>query len=155
MDPRVEEALHRALGALRRRERSCAELHEWLRERDFESEACEEAVAELIELGELDDERFAHAFAQDKRDLSGWGAERIEAALLDRRIGRSLAERAAAEPHESELNRATELARARGEDLGDERARARVLAFLTRRGFGYELAYDAVRGAASSDSAAA
>ena len=54
-------------------------------------------MAELIELGELDDERFAFAFAEDKRELAGWGAERIEAALLDRGLDRALAERACAE----------------------------------------------------------
>jgi len=155
VDARVEDALGKALAALRRRERSCAELYEWLRERGYGPETCEETVSELTELGELDDERFAFAFAQDKRDLSGWGAERITATLAGRGIGRPLAERAAAEPRESELARAIELARERGEDLADESARARVHSFLARRGFDYELSYDAVRSAAGSDSAAA
>jgi regulatory protein len=155
VDVLVEQALGRALGALRRRERSCAELYQWLLDRGVEAEIAEDVVAELVEVGELDDERFAFAFAQDKRDLSGWGAERIEAALVERGIARSLAERAGAEPHDSELTRAVDLALARGEDLGDERARARVLSFLIRRGYGYDLAYDAVREAARSDPAAA
>lgn len=155
MDREVEEAFGKALGALQRCERGSAELHGWLLERGVDAEIADEVVTELVEAGELDDERFAFAYAQDKRDLSGWGAERIEAALVERQIGRSLAERASAEPHDSELSRAAKLAQARGEDLGDERARARVLAFLTRRGFGYEVAYDAVRQAASSDPAAA
>ena len=30
-------------------------------------------------IGELDDERFAHRYAEDKRELSGWGSERIRA----------------------------------------------------------------------------
>ena len=32
-----------------------------------------------------------------------------------------------------------------GADLSDEAERGRVLSFLTRRGYEYELAYDAVR----------
>jgi hypothetical protein len=44
---------------------------------------------------------------------------------------------------------------AKGEDLGDERGRARALSHLTRRGYEYELAYDAVRRAEGSGSRAA
>ena len=155
MDPTLDSALNKALGALQRRERTAVELHAWLIERDVSADVADEAIAELIEIGQLDDERFAFAFARDKRDLSGWGGERIEAALLDRGIGRGLAERAGAEPHEAELDRATELARSRGEDLTDERARGRTLSFLTRRGFEYELAYDAIRAAARTGSSGA
>lgn len=138
-------ALGEALGALRRRERSATELHRWLRERGYGDELAAEAVAELIELGELDDERFAYAYAADKRELAGWGAQRIAAALAERGIGIALAERAAAEPREDELERAVRVIAARGEDLDDDRGRARALAHLTRRGYEYELAYEAVR----------
>ena len=155
MDRELDEALSKALAALQRRERTTAELHAWLTERGISEALAEEVIAELVEIGELDDERFAQAFAQDKRDLSGWGAERIQAALVDRGLGSGLAERAAAEPRDDELSRATELALSRGEDLGDDRGRARVLSFLTRRGFEYELAYDAIRDAARTGSRAA
>ncbi len=144
-DRESQEALSKALGALRRRERSSAELHAWLIERGIREETADDVVAELVEIGELDDERFAHAYAADKRDLSGWGAHRIATALTDRGIGAGLAERAAGEPREQELERAVEIVRRKGEDLGDERGRARALAHLTRRGYEYELAYEAVR----------
>ena len=144
-----ETALADAIGALHRRERTVAELHAWLIDRDVEEELAGEVVAELVETGELDDERFAYAFAEDKRALSGWGAERIEAALVDRGLGRSLAELAAAEPREGQLERAASLLARRGEDLEDEAGRARALGFLTRRGYEYELAYDAIRRAAA------
>ena len=138
-------ALRAAIAALRRRERTVAELHAWLCDRGTDEELAGEVVAELVEIGELDDERFAHAFAEDKRALSGWGAERIEAALVDRGLGRSLAERAASEPRDAQLERAAELLRRRDDDLMDEAARARALGYLTRRGYEYELAYDAIR----------
>ena len=155
MEREFEAAVGKALAALARRERTTTEMRDWLVERGVPGEVAEDAIAELVEIGALDDERFAHAFAADKRELSGWGAERIEAALVERGIGRSLAERAGFEPRSEELSRATELALSRREDLGDERARSRVRAYLTRRGFEYELAYDAIREAAKSDSAAA
>jgi len=154
-DRDLQEALGKALGAIRRRERTSAELYRWLIERGRGEELAEAVIAELVELGELDDERFAHAYAADKRDLSGWGAHRIAAALIERGIGSELAERAAAEPREAELERAVGLVEAKGEDLSDERARARALALLTRRGYEYELAYEAVRRAEEPGSRAA
>lgn len=148
MDPgdrQLEAALGKALAALRRRERSAVELHRWLLDRGCRVELADAVVAELVELGELDDERFAFAYAADKRELSGWGAHRIAAALRERGIGAALAERAAGEAREDELERAVELVRRRGEDLEDERGCARSLALLTRRGYEHELAYEAVR----------
>jgi len=140
-----DSALNAAVGALRRRERTSAELHAWLEERGIDEELVEDVIAELVEIGELDDERFAFAYAEDKRALSGWGAERIEAALVDRGLGRSLAERAAGEPRDAQLERAVGLLERRGADLADEAERSRALSFLTRRGYEYELAYDAIR----------
>jgi SOS response regulatory protein OraA/RecX len=111
VDPSLDSALSKALGALQRRERTAVELRAWLIERDVAPEVAEEAIGELVEIGQLDDERFAFAFAQDKRDLSGWGGERIEAALLDRGIGRGHAGRASGEPPVAEHDRASQLAR--------------------------------------------
>ncbi len=144
---RREEATAAALAALRRRERSVAELRGWLRGRDLPVDLVDAVVGELIAVGALDDERFARGYASDKRELSGWGPERIEAALVDRGLPRSLAESAAGEDHEEQLARAVGLLRRRFGALDDDGERARALAFLGRRGYGYEIAYDAVRGA--------
>lgn len=140
-----ESALVAAVGALRRRERSVGEMYSWLRERGIPEEIVDDTVSELIEVGELDDDRFAHAYAADKRELSGWGSERIEAALIDRGLERSLADAASREDREEQLERAVGLLVRRAEDLGAEGERARALSYLTRRGYEYELAYDAIR----------
>jgi regulatory protein len=134
-----------AVEALRRRERTVDETRSWLLERGFDRDPAEEAVAELIELGELDDERFAAAFATDKRDLAGWGSERILATLRGRGVDPAVAEAACAEPREAELERAARQLAARAEELEDDGGRGRALAYLTRRGYEYELAYDAIR----------
>ncbi len=140
-----EAAMVAAVRALRRRERTVAELRGWLLERDLRDDDVEAVVDELIAVGELDDDRFARAFAADKRELSGWGPERIEAALIDRGLERTLAESAAREQHEKQLVRAAEQLRRRFGPLTDDAERARALAFLGRRGYGYEIAYDAIR----------
>jgi regulatory protein len=143
---READAFTRGLGALRRRERTVSELHEWLAERGFEAIEIEVAIERLIELGELDDERFARRFAEDKRELSGWGPERIREVLLGRGVEPELVEAAlAVDVPDQQIERALTLLRMRGDPLSDERQRAKALSFLARRGYELELAYEAVR----------
>lgn len=140
------EAFEAALGALRRRERSVAELTSWLARRDYEPGEIEAAVEELSAAGELDDERFARLFAEDKRELAGWGPERIAAALAERGIARELIEReCSVEDHAGQIERAAALLDRHGRPVGDDRERQRALGFLTRRGYPYEVAYEAIR----------
>lgn len=143
-----EAAMVAAVGALRRRERTVAELRDWLAGRGVGGEVLDGVIADLLAVGELDDVRFAHGFAADKRELSGWGPERIEATLIERGLERSLAEDAAREDRDEQLDRATAQLRQRFPALVDDGERARALAFLGRRGYDYEIAYDAIRRAA-------
>jgi regulatory protein len=84
-------AFELAVGAISRKERTVAELREWLAARDVATDEAEEALERLIEIGELDDERFARLYAEDKRDLRGWGPDRIREALVERGIERRTA----------------------------------------------------------------
>jgi len=143
---RAREAFEKGLAALRRRERGTAELADWLRRRGFEPAEVSSALARLTEVGELDDRRFATRFAEDKRELRGWGPERIREALAARGIPHELVELAlSADGHAHQLERAEALLAERGKALGSEADRARALSYLTRRGYDYELAYEAVR----------
>lgn len=100
----------------------------------------------LIEAGALDDERFACRFAEDKRELRGWGPDRIAEALRARGVGESLIEAAvAAEDGEQVASRALAVLERSGAEVGNEPARARALSLLARRGYPLEVAYDAVR----------
>jgi len=142
-----DEAFERALAALARREHTTGELRDWLTERGFEAAAIESAVGSLIESGAVDDERFAVEFAADKRELRGWGPERIREALSARGVDGHLIDAAlAADGHDEQLERAVALLQRRGEALEDERSRSRAVAYLARRGYESEVAYDAVRG---------
>jgi regulatory protein len=143
---RERKSLEAALRELGRRERSTAELAGWLGDRGFATEEVEATISELIELEALDDERFARAFSEDKRALHGWGPERIAEGLAARGIGRDLIDRhCAGEGHDGQVARAAGLLEARGEALEDDRARARALGFLRRRGYPGEVAYEAIR----------
>jgi regulatory protein len=140
------EPLALALRALAAKERTVAELGEWLLARGVEEQEAAIVVDQLVEIGTLDDERFARRFAEDKRDLARWGSERIRDALLGRGVESPAVEAAlAAEDREAETGRAAAILLERGADLSDERGRERALGLLARRGFESELAYDAVR----------
>ena len=143
----MPDAFEQAVAALSHRERTTAELEAWLAERGHPPERIEAAIARLIETGGLDDARFARAYAEDKRELRGWGADRIREALAAKGLPRELIEAAlgSGRPGE-ELERAIGLLARRGERPVDERSRARALAFLARRGYDSETAHDAVRG---------
>jgi regulatory protein len=149
---RAPDAFEVALAALRRRERASAELGAWLARRGYGSEEIEATIARLTEVGELDDERFARRYAEDKRELRGWGGERIREALSSRGIPPALVEAALeADSHGAQVGRASELLARRGQPLGADADRARALGYLTRRGYEYEVAYEAIRLTASRD----
>jgi regulatory protein len=144
-DP-AEEAFEAALGALARKERSVAEVRAWLEARGFHGAAIAAALERLIEAGQLDDARFAAAYAADKRELRGWGSERIREALEAREVGAGeIAAALASDPDEAQAERGAELLIARRADLSDEASRGRAHAYLVRRGYGSEVAYEAVR----------
>ena len=112
---RESEAFARGLGALRRRERGTAELAEWLAARGFTAAEVGTAIARLTEVGELDDLRFATRFAEDKRELRGWGPERIREVLSSRGIASELIDaRLLTDGHADQLARAEGLLARRG-----------------------------------------
>ena len=141
-----EAPLELAVGALGRRERSRAELEGWLRRRGVDNDEIEATLVRLEELGELDDARFARRYAEDKRELAGWGAERIRDALLARGVPSEHIEAAlAAEDGREQIERAIRVLESSGRPVESETERARALGYLTRKGYAYEIAYDAIR----------
>lgn len=142
----ADDAFELALQALGRKERSTRELADWLAERGVEADDVETVVARLTEDGALDDERFALRYAEDKRELAGWGAERIRDALLARGIAPEHIEAAvAADSATVQVRRASDLLARRERGLESEADKASALGFLTRRGYSYEVAHEAIR----------
>ncbi|HYX77748.1 MAG TPA: regulatory protein RecX [Solirubrobacterales bacterium] len=140
------DAFEAALSALRVKERTTAELAALLERRGYHPQEVADAISRLADAGELDDARFARRYAEDKRELRGWGPERIRAALEARGVPSALGEAALeADTHEAQVGRARELLEARARPLGTEADRARALGFLARRGYDYEIAHEAIR----------
>jgi regulatory protein len=144
-----------ALRALNYKERTEPELRSWLADREIADAEIESVIALLIEAGAIDDAAFARRYAEDKRQLAGWGPDRIARALEGRGVARKLIEAALEGDDEvAQLERAIGLLAGRGLACDSERERDRALGLLVRRGFPLELAYDAVRAAARRADAA-
>ena len=148
-DPRarLQDALDLAYRHLGRRDRTVAEVRRYLGTKRIDPAEIDAAVAELTRQGYLDDARYARRFAEDRRTLDGWGAERIERRLLaDGLHPETAAQALADEEPGDELARAVSVLRRRlFVPPHDDRARERALAHLVRRGYALDLAYDAVR----------
>lgn len=136
-----------AYAFLNRRERTVAEMRLRLERAEVEARETEAVVAELIELGYLDDARYARIFTEDRRTLDSWGDERISRALRERGIERDLVDAALLEERPGqELARALALLQARfGAGPVQERDRQRAFGVLARRGYSSGTAGDAVR----------
>jgi len=134
---------------LNRRERTVAEVRGRLEQAEIGSDEIDAVVEELLEYGYLDDARYARMFAEDKRNLEQWGAERISRALRERGVDRELISEALAlsdGQQESELERALSLLRQRlPAGPADPRDRERAFGMLVRKGYDSDVAGDAVR----------
>jgi regulatory protein len=149
----LDDALARCYRHLGGREHSVAELRTRLQRAKIPAAAIDSALAIVSDQGYLDDARYARLLAEDRRNIDGWGAERIRARLQSAGIERELIDAAlAGHDRAAELAAATALLgrRCRG-PLRDDRDRGRAFAILIRAGYESEVAYDAVRAASHAD----
>lgn len=151
-EARAQHALDLAYRFLGFRDRTVSEVLGHLAAKDVDLPYARAAVEELRAQGYLDDVRFAQRFAEDRRNLDGWGTERIERRLDALGVERDVIEEALDRPAEEELDAAVALLRRRlTGPPADERAREKALGLLVRRGYDLELAYDAVRALGRDD----
>jgi regulatory protein len=146
-DQRLQHALDLAFRHLARRDRTVVEMRRFLEGKRVEPGAIDQALAQLEGEGYLDDARFARQFAEDKRLLDEWGADRIERRLAALGIAADVVRDAVAtRDRDGELDAALALLRRRFPGLGDDpRERRRALGVLVRKGYEQELAWDAIR----------
>jgi regulatory protein len=149
LDPaeRRQRALELAYAYLGLRDRTVRELQAHLEGKHVDATTIDETLATLTEQGYLDDARFARLFAEDKRELEQWGADRIRRGLVARGLEPEFIDATlAARSHESELARAVALLERRfPSPPRDQRERDRALGVLLRKGYDPETSYDAVR----------
>ena len=152
VDP-VERARALAWRSLNKRDRTVDEVGGMLLGKRVEPAVADQVVTELIELGYLDDARYAERFAEDRRSLDAWGSDRIARRLRELGVDpEAIAAAVAAQEPQEDLAAARELLRLRCPAQPTTRAeRDRALGILVRRGYAPELALDALRRHAGVD----
>jgi len=141
-----EVALADAHRLLAHRSRSRRELADRLLAKGHPEDVIAVVVERLKDDGILDDRAFAAAFVADKRQLAGWGRQRIANGLASAGVPREVAEEVlGGDDADDELCRALALLR-RGPAATPpfETARRRAFDRLRRRGFAAAVAYAAL-----------
>jgi regulatory protein len=143
----LQHALDLAFRYLGRRDRTVLEMRRYLEGKRVEPREIERALTHLQREGYLDDVRFVRQFADDKRLLEEWGADRIERRLATLGVPADLARAAiATRDREGEMDAALALLQRRFPLLGDDpRDQRRALGVLVRKGYEPELAWEAIR----------
>jgi len=152
-EERLEHARAVAWRALNRRERTELELRGILAEKRVAPEDAAVVVGELLEGGFIDDAGFAERFADDRRRLDAWGSERIARRLRELGVApEHIAAAVGEQDQDDELEAAVALLHRRVPTIPTTpRERDRALGMLVRKGYGLELAYDALRRYAGAD----
>ena len=143
-DDEREKAREAALRLLAVRARSEGELYDRLRRKGFTDELSAAVVASLVEVGLLDDEAFARAWADERVRLRPVGPRKLVQELLAKKVDRELAGRVVNETfrEHSEFDLARRVLQRKTRvsgGAGDRKSRARLHSFLVRRGFSYEV----------------
>lgn len=140
----------RALRLLSVRARSRRELQTRLLRAGFEAEEVDAELERLALVGLIDDERFAREYAEHHLGNRHAGRRAVASGLAAKGVDRRTVERTLAEAPGSDAERAEELARDRASrlrSLPPEKAYARLVSFLMRRGHDPETARRAARSA--------
>lgn len=137
----VRRARERLLYALDRRLHSEKELREKLK-RDYPPDIIDAAIGELDSLGLINDEAFARAFCEHRKESLKKGPYAIRQELILKGVSRDIIELVLDEifcDEDSEFESAKEAARKYQNDLDSPKGRQRLFAALTRKGFSYSV----------------
>lgn len=88
-----EEALKKLARLCAKAEHASGEMLEKMYALGFDRRTAEEVVGRLVDLGYVDDERFARAYINDKVRFNGWGRKKIEFKLWEKKVEAKLAKR--------------------------------------------------------------
>lgn len=144
----VSRARARALRFLGYRLRSEREVRAKLAQAEFPEGVIDQAVAQIVRLGMIDDRRFAAAFVHDARLRKATGDRLLRRQLLAKGVARELVDATLAAENDDAAQREDayraarklrERYRASRRKTPAETERRRIAQFLQRRGFGWEI----------------
>jgi regulatory protein len=141
----VEGAYNHALNFLSYRPRSRAEVVTYLQRRDVSEQQAESIIARLERVGLLNDDEFARFWVENRERHRPKGLRALRYELRGKGLGDDVIERALASVDVSDGAYRAAGKRARQlSHLDGSTFRRKMVAYLARRGFDYEVARDAV-----------
>lgn len=132
-----DKAYNLALAYVARRLRSHWELTDYFRRKGYDEALREQLMARLMQLGWVDDKKFAEAWVRNRRLLKPVSRRRLMAELRQKRIADDIASEVLAEDEADEQSVLREL-------IGRKRKQTRyqdpqkLMAYLARQGFSYD-----------------
>jgi regulatory protein len=138
------KVLAKAYDYLSRRPHSIGELHLKLERKEYPAEHITAVIKQLEENGYLDDVAFAKQWVAERGRNRGYRL--LQAELRKKQVSDEATEEALATQRSDEIAGATELAAKRLErlDRSSDQVRAKLIAYLIRRGYDYGTAKEAV-----------
>jgi regulatory protein len=143
-DKQLVRAKNTAYRFLSYRPRSCAEIEEKLRDKEFDEAIVSAVLVDLARLGYVNDEQFARAWARGRIRLRGFGRRRIDQELKAKGVAPEIVRAALAEVfgETNETENAMQVAEKKFRTMQhlEPAARMRRLAgLLERKGYAFEV----------------
>ena len=148
------QAKNNAVNYLSYRQRSSKEIIDHLMKKGFTRECAENVTHQLQSARMINDLEFARAFVRDRLKRKPTGQALLRLQLLAKGISSSMADRVLVDlisPQNQEASalqaamRKIQITRYSKRNLDDEKRKKRLLDFLLRRGFSYEIALKTLR----------
>lgn len=137
------KAYNHALRYLGYRARSRAEMENYLRGKGYPAEVIDETINRLLSEKYLDDEAFAQFWLENRETFRPKGQRFLRYELKQKGITDPIIEATLADVDEEELGwRAVEPKLYRWRSLSEEDFKKKVISFLSRRGFDYDVVRD-------------
>jgi regulatory protein len=136
----LEEAYQRALSLLSRRPRSEFELRQYFKRRKIASRIADLVLRRLDERGLVDDRAFAHAWVENRTTFRPRGPWALRAELRQKGVSSEAIEDALEDfDQEAAAYKAAIKVAPRWKEFKSEDFQRRLNAYLSRRGFDYQI----------------
>jgi regulatory protein len=140
-DDEVDKAYNQAIRFLGFRPRSQAEIERYLQDKGYAPEVVSHITERLRQEQYLDDEAFARFWLENRERFRPRGRQALRFELKQKGLDSEVIESTLADVNEDESAwAAIEGKLYRWKDLEEQEFKQKVMAFLSRRGFSYEVA---------------
>lgn len=139
-----QDALKRLMIVCAKGEHCCQEMREKMWKWGIDTNTQEKIVNQLLDRQFINEERFCRAFVNDKIVFNRWGKRKIEAALYQKRIDKSIINAVLAEiDNQSYVEQLQPLIASKRKqmkaELSDYEVNQRLLRFAIGRGYTYDV----------------